>query len=261
MKIDYILDLAITSHTRLKERYQKILQFLETSSMIVDSERSSFIQEFQNMNSSSDCTHLLAKLSLYPYRTEGFGSTSIKEFQLKLADLAIYDYWCSLRKFIKENSIFNQFEKYLDSDILKCKGDIIITDPCYILNTGSTPAESLADLEITNCLCKSTIWGDWSCTTVNSETEDIIGEFCADSGQVCVCHLEDVLKYRPNFKKYIEKYPYAVTHIPNFCGTAQIIVERNEYDNFIDYAVRVIGHGVNSVTNEPIHFITQQTGY
>lgn len=37
-------------------------------------------------------------------------------------------------------------------------------------------------LGITKYLVRDTIYGDWSCTTFNSDNKEPIGEFCADAG-------------------------------------------------------------------------------
>ena len=53
---------------------------------------------------------------------------------------------------------------------MKFKGDMIITDPCYIIPEGSDDWDSLADcgismelvLKTDNFLCRDTRIGDWS---------------------------------------------------------------------------------------------------
>jgi hypothetical protein len=65
---------------------------------------------------------------------------------------------------------------------LRFKGDIIITDPCYIIR-GSNEltdddwaacnyGENMQALGIKTYLTRGTIYGDWSCTTFNSQTKD-----------------------------------------------------------------------------------------
>ena len=49
-------------------------------------------------------------------------------------------------------------------------------------------------LGIKNYICRDTLYGDWSCTTYNSDTHEKLGEFCADSGMVGVYLLDEVLK-------------------------------------------------------------------
>lgn len=194
---------------------------------------------------------------------------------------------------------------------MKFKGNIIITDPCYIIrenpikapnpkdfnlpdsilnkpfNEFSAPeefafekafreylnekdkyddwynceyGEHMEVLGINNYLCKDTIYGDWSCTTYQTSTKDIeslinnqsldyfnpIGEFCADTGMVAVFLLDEVLKYNPNFTKWMEEHSWCVTLIKDFDGDVEYFVDNN--DN-----AHIIGKG-------NINFFTTQTG-
>lgn len=92
------------------------------------------------------------------------------------------------------------------------KGDIIITDPCYIIPQNARSRSSdkgdhwdlceyggrLDKLGIKTFITRDTIYGDWSCTTFNSDTKEPIGKFCADAGLVSVMLLSEVLAYNPN---------------------------------------------------------------
>ena len=114
-----------------------------------------------------------------------------------------------------------------------------------------------------NYMVRDTIYGDWSCTTYNSDTKEVIGHFCADAGLVGVFLLNEVLKYNPGFDYHINN-TYTTTLIKDFEGTVQFVVNEIVEDNSTEYIVRVIvrvvGHGKNKVTGEPINFITEQTG-
>lgn len=148
--------------------------------------------------------------------------------------------------------------------------DIIITDPCYIMRAehhGTKPLTeddwhtsnhgfNMEKLGIKNYLTHSTIYGDWSCTTYNSDTGEVIGEFCADAGLVSVFDLYEVLKYNPDFDYHINR-KWTTTLIKNFTGDVRIKVERNENQSDWDgdnYDVYVEGEG-------NINFTTRQTGY
>lgn len=159
-------------------------------------------------------------------------------------------------------------------------GDIIITDPCYIIRNknGMTKndwhyckyGEYMGRLGIKNYLTHDTIYGDWGCTVFDSDTEKPLGRFCADAGLVSVFLLEEVLAYNPEFNYHVEK-PWTTTVIPNFKGTVQIEVVKltgtyekdSEYwkagDTWEDYCVHVVGHGVDKKTGKPINFISHQT--
>ena len=99
-------------------------------------------------------------------------------------------------------------------------------------------------LGITTYLNGSTIYGDWSCTTYNTDTREPIGEFCADAGMVAVFLLDEVLRYNPDFNYHIER-PWTTTLIKDFHGTVELHLEDDE--------VTVVGKG-------NVNFIGTQTG-
>lgn len=117
--------------------------------------------------------------------------------------------------------------------------------------------ENMEALGIHNYLSSNTIYGDWSCTTYNTDTKEVLGHFCADAGMVAVFELDEVLKYDPDFNYHTER-PWTTTTIENFTGDIDIDVfpisgvDENgkewEYEE-----VRVIGKG-------NINFYTTQTG-
>lgn len=166
--------------------------------------------------------------------------------------------------------------KYADSDIVHFEGDIIITDPCYIMAEDDDWSkceygDRLDILGLKTFMTRGTIYGDWSCTTYNVDTKEPIGEFCADAGLVSVMLLDEVLQYNPKFD-YHKDRTWTTTWIKNFKGDVQFIVIRTEgvYQETTEYhkagetwenfEVQVHGHGFDSVTGEPINFITSQTG-
>lgn len=79
-------------------------------------------------------------------------------------------------------------------------GDIIITDPCYIIRNenGITKndwhyceyGEYMERLGIKNYLTHDTIYGDWGCTVFDSDTKKPLGRFCADAGLVSVYYID-----------------------------------------------------------------------
>lgn len=133
----------------------------------------------------------------------------------------------------------------IGSEIIKRKhftGDIIITDPCYICKkdcddwSKSDYGTELNRLGITNFITNDTLYGDWGCHTYNQDTEEVLGQFCADAGLVTVCLLEEVLKYNPNFKEeYIKERPWCVTVIKDFDGDVSFIQRHLKYEHDNDY--------------------------
>ena len=105
--------------------------------------------------------------------------------------------------------------------------------------------EEMEVLGIKTYLADRTIYGDWSCTTFNSDTKEKIGKFCADAGMVAVFLLDEVLRYNPNYNDHIEK-PWTTTLIRDFHGTVEL---RRKGEN-----VTVVGKG-------NVNFVGKQTGF
>ena len=152
---------------------------------------------------------------------------------------------------------------YLDSEPVHFKGDIIITDPCYIERDDRELDRDQKDRLFKPYMERDTIYGDWSCTTYDEKTNEVLGKFCADSGMVGVFLLDDVLTYNPKFNFHTDN-PHTTTWIPDFDGIVQFVVNEVEFtyenEKHIDYELHVVGHGINMKDGREIHFITQQTG-
>lgn len=151
---------------------------------------------------------------------------------------------------------------------MKFKGDIIITDPCYIVKEedweNSDFGENMDVIGFTSWLSRSTGYGDWSCTTFKHDISDIkeyleelvsdedvkiegnkIGTFCADAGMVGVFLVDEVLEYNPEFKSKLGSW--WLTYIKDFDGDINFYVTCAN-------TVHVIGEG-------NINFYTIQTGF
>ena len=149
-----------------------------------------------------------------------------------------------------------------EDKVMDFNGDIVITDPCYLSANMTREERNSFD-----CACMTnygiigiesdTYYGDWSCTTFASTTKAKLGNFCADSGMVCVADLNSVLKFNPNFD-YHKTKDWTTTLIKNFKGTVSIKITKNK-EEWPAYIVSVVGHGVNTKTGEPIDFYTEQT--
>lgn len=163
------------------------------------------------------------------------------------------------------------------TDSIKLCGDIIITDPCYVVQNDEDwnkcrYGEDMSNLGIKHYIVRDTLYGDWSCTTFDSNTKQPIGEFCADAGMVGVFLLDEVLKYNPDFDYHINR-PWTTTLIRNFNGAVSFQVvhyvgvyeDSNKFhkkgDSFEDDEVQVIGHGIDTQTGKQINFIGKQTGF
>ena len=139
--------------------------------------------------------------------------------------------------------------------------------------------ENMEVLGIHNYISKSTIYGDWSCTTYkidgepkefvnnllqalndnleNKEYEEdesfipyegeAIGSFCADSGYVGVFLLDEILKYNPKWKSWIEERSWCATII-------------NDFDGEVEYYIDKVNGEAHIVGTGNINFYTAQTG-
>ena len=157
---------------------------------------------------------------------------------------------------------FYNGERYLDSELVHFRGDVIITDPCYIERDDDLDSNRKDEL-FHPYMERDTIYGDWACTTYDENTGEILGRFCADSGMVGVFLLDDILAYNPEYNAHVD-LPHSATCIRNFDGTVQFVVEEYEYEykneKHKDYEVHVVGHGVDMKSGKRIDFVTRQTG-
>lgn len=175
----------------------------------------------------------------------------------------------------------DRLNDFIDSEKIELDGDIIITDPCYVMRDEDDISDddwrwcdygkNMQILGFKKYLSANTIYGDWSCITIDSDTGEVMGTFCADAGMVGVFLFDDVLRYNPKFNKHIV-YPQAVTVIRNFKGTVQIVIDYTEGtykensvchkagEKWENYSVHVIGKGIDSTTGETVNFETMRHG-
>lgn len=203
-----------------------------------------------------------------------------------------YEYYTNLIKTSGIEKLFNQYTKknilheYLDGAPVEFDGDILITDPCYIIRSkhhGTIPITKddwrtcnygydMKELGINHYMTRDTLYGDWFCTTFNSDTKQSIGNFCADAGLVSVMILDEVLKYNPDYDCNKET-EYAATIIRDFKGTVQFVVKHvdgyyeettdyhNKGDYWEEYYLEIVGHGINKISGKPINFVGKQSGF
>ena len=134
-------------------------------------------------------------------------------------------------------------------------GDIIITDPCYLIRADRCDDWQLSDygeemdiFGFSTYLSQWTLIGDWYCDVFQGSVSDVwtpvpsnrqIGSFSADACRVGVFYLRDVLKYNPSFDMHIT-HPRCVCWIKEFKGTVSII---NVPDPDGDDSIHVTGSG------------------
>ena len=123
------------------------------------------------------------------------------------------------------------------------KGDRIITDPMYIMNSEEDwhrceYGEKLEELRI--CTYITCGHGDEiGCDVVSLDTHKRLGEYCSDSAMVSVMSLDEVIAYNPNFDKKVGKHCY--TLIKNFEGEVKVL--EMEEDDGTDQRLYFLGKG------------------
>lgn len=126
---------------------------------------------------------------------------------------------------------------------------VLITDSCYFIKNDewlvSNYGKSLKKFGFSNYLSKDTIYGDWFCTAVEEGTNKELGTFSADSGNVCVVSLKQVLEYNPKFADTLKKAPEIATVLEHFTG--DITYKTDHYKAYL------AGKG-------SVNFRTEQTG-
>lgn len=131
------------------------------------------------------------------------------------------------KKYVKDRD--EREEKEFEEKMSKgvhFKGDIVITDPCYF--------EYWEHQDMfTDHLGRDTIYGDWSCTVYNTNTDEVLGEFCADAGYVGCYYLDEVLKAYPNFAKMNN---WTRTIIKNFDGIVRMptVVTKDDRYTYVE---------------------------
>ncbi len=136
--------------------------------------------------------------------------------------------------------------------------------------------ENMGALGIHNYISESTIYGDWGCTTYQTEKEPkeflesilrvindnlkneeygelsipdegkAIGRFCADAGLVGVFLLDEILAYNPEWKSWIEEHSWCATIIEDFEGEVEYYIDK------VNKEAHIVGTG-------SINFYTAQT--
>lgn len=267
---------------KAKAKRDEIHHMIDSNPVLTDSDKA-ILKEILDKESGKYCSAFrlsafIALLDNHPdYDSEGWRDFDESKF---LSSLGAEEY-----NDLLYTATSGFADRYLDSDPKEFDGDVIITDPCYVMRhedgriTQLTEddwgacdcGENMEVLGFTNYMTRDTLYGDWGCTTYDMDTKQPIGRFCADAGLVSVFLLKEVLEYNPMYRDYKDPEDYSVTCIKDFKGTVQFVVEHQEgvYEDTTDYhkagqtwedfSVHVVGHGINKKTGKPINFYTSQT--
>lgn len=148
-------------------------------------------------------------------------------------------------------------EPYLDVvEAFHINGNIVITDPCYIRNFVH-PTHS-----------RSTLYGDWGCSVwyfdprkgdTPKKGEKPFGEFCADSGQVCVTALDKTA--RKKVEEWLKNREWCGTIIEGFDGTVEYVERVSFFAHGGEWHEEreLIVRGKGTKNGKPFGFITAQT--
>lgn len=266
--------------TELSVMKQDIIDKINGAEFLTKDFREYCLERLEMVETQNFCTNPLESLWLF-HNLDFLEDKEDPKILLGLYDR--YKEWhksLDSDRYVERTYEAKHISRYLDSKPKEFDGDIIITDPCYVMNDESKRddwaecgcGEEMGNLGFTTYMTRDTLCGDWSCTTFNSDTKEPIGEFCADAGMVSVFLLDEILHYNPNYTDHIKK-DWVATHIKDFKGTVQFVIEQVEgtydYDTpyhkkgekWEDYSVHVVGKGINKTTGEPLNFRTSQTGF
>ena len=114
---------------------------------------------------------------------------------------------------------------------MKCKGDILLTDPMYLIrkdseNDWDTVLSEGYDHAALHLLGIRTYLsveaGEDGSLEVQNDAGERVGEFCTDSCLFCVCDLKQVLAYNPDFLTNYAKYPNTFCVIRDFEGEVSV---------------------------------------
>lgn len=113
------------------------------------------------------------------------------------------------------------------------KGDIIITDPMYIVKCEEdwhrcAYGEKMEALGITGYITSGN--GDeFASAVISLDPREILGEFGSDSCMVSVMLIREVRQYNPDFDKELGQHCYTV--IEDFDGEIRLIEMEDSDDN------------------------------
>ena len=130
---------------------------------------------------------------------------------------------------------------------MKFQGDLLLTDPMYIIRKESGDDWNLLLAEGCDHAALHLLGikqglsfeaGDDAVRIVINDAGNVIGYFCSDSSLFCICDLKEVLTYNPDFISMNSGYPDSFCVIRNFNGEISILQDETGCQN-------MIGTGVN----------------
>lgn len=231
---------------------ERIEELRVKNQMLIKEKRESILKKFRDSDlySEKELAEIEKQLDDYNRLPYNIIPDTLEQIEFMYCNVAddLFDY---------RSACFYNPDRYLDSEPVRFDGDIIITDPCYIIDEDddwqkSGYGEDLSMLGLKHWMSRDTIYGDWSCTVYNEEGNEL-GNFCADSGMVCVADLSEILAYNPEFDYHTAK-TWTTAWIENFSGTVRFVVHEDKNDIYLEL------EGEGTADGKPIKFVARQTG-
>lgn len=105
---------------------------------------------------------------------------------------------------------------------MRFDGTILITDPCYFVLSDSDWHDSKFGADMGALGFSHYLYVDAGeeigGTVRNTDTGEVLGEFCTDSCVVVVAYYDDVIRYNPEHEADLAKYPNSGAVIRDFHG-------------------------------------------
>lgn len=154
----------------------------------------------------------------------------------------------------------DNFDVFLDSPVVKMTGTIIVTDPNLFI---TTPLEKACGCFVLKNDTVTLLGCHYKQKTRHGfggydQDKKAVYEYATMlPTRVCVGTLEGILKTNPDFRRHLTK-PHEYLAVKNFSGTIKVqikpIAKISHEKTGMSYTTMIVGHGVNTQTNEPIDF-------
>lgn len=202
MNIEWVKTKETEYAAAVQVKRTELVAKINSSELLTDEDKKSVIDVLDK--ETSYCmfdTHAILAILSNHNRKDKKSFADFMDIEKFLRSLNTRDYYHALYM------VNGGLKRYLDSEPIEFNGDIIITDPCYIMRAehhGTVPVtdndwdtceygNNMETLGIQHYMTRDTIYGDWGCTVYDMDTKGVIGNFCADAGLVSVLLLGEVL--------------------------------------------------------------------
>jgi hypothetical protein len=264
MNIEWVQKKEEEVQLKIDEHRNRIVNVILNCDKIKTSKKERLVKIVMQFENDPDLTSSKVSSLIYDYVEDGVNTRWVNKFVQE--DLRIEEFLITRRN---KGSYF----MFLDSDSVEFDGDIIITDPYYIVEAIDESAKqgnenslddwdvcecgyNMAALGLTHFMSRNTLFEDVGFITYNYDTKEKIGYFSPEVGMIGVFNLSEVLVYNPMYSDHVNN-SCDVTLIKDFKGSVRFIVEEDK-KSYNGYVLRVVGNGVNKSTGKPLNFVASQ---